>query len=162
MADSAQISWHFVRVGRTLISYFTYGDITVNAATLQNNAQSSLEGSLFLGADGTFSNKVFKALILGLNANQLEMVYHRTLSKLHCVLAVRCLECNYCCSLAFSKHKNDPRKDLRGSFARWLGVDVKEVPSSACYVHGQQALFGDAQRGAVRTAVGAPVECRWM
>ena len=161
LTDYAQISWGFVNAARTLISYFTYADITVNAATLQNSALSSPEASLYLGADGTFSIKVLNVLILGLSANHLEMVYHRTLSNAYCVLAVRCLECNYCCSLAFSKHNKDAWKDLCGSLARWLGVDVKEVPSSACYVHGQQALFGDAQRGAVRTAVGAPAPSFW-
>ena len=34
MTDRAQISWHFVNAGRTLISHLTYADITVNVATL--------------------------------------------------------------------------------------------------------------------------------
>jgi len=155
-ADSAEVRWYFAETNRTLNSYFTYGDVAVSGAKFP---QSSLEGSLFLGADGEFQRKTFRALIQGLNAEQFEMVFHRTNSGAHCILAVRCLACNYCCSLAFSKWNTMAYGDLRVSLSRWLGTGAQEVPGSACYVVGQQALFSDARQRQLRTAVGAPVNC---
>jgi hypothetical protein len=136
--------------------YFTYADIAVGGAKFP---QSSLEGSLFLGADGEFQRKTFRALIQGLNAEQIEMVLQRTNSKAHCIFAGKCLKCNYCCSLAFSKWNEKAYGDLRDSLCRWLGKGAQEVPGSACYVVGQQALFSDARQRQLRTAVGAPVNC---
>ena len=87
------------------------------------------------------------------------MVFHRTNTGAHGLLAVRCLACNDCCSLAFSKWNTMAYGDLRVSLSRWLGTGAQEVPGSACYVVGQQALFSDAQKRQLRTAVGAPVDC---
>ena len=152
-SDWAAISWFFVPAGRTLLSYFTYGDIEVTSDSLYSGVQSSLEGTLFLAADGTFSNAVFKALTRSLEASQLEMVYHCTNSRSHCVLGVRCLGCGYCCSLAFSKHNREAWPKLRSSLARWLGVQEQDVAGSACYVSGMHQVFRDA---VVRNAVGVP------
>ena len=147
--DNAEIAWHFAEEGRSLVSYFTYKDIQISAAQMEGPTQSSMLGTLFVGAGGEFSTAVFKILERALRARppQLEVIYHCSLSRSNCVLGVRCLECGYCCSLAFSKAGTRHWQDLRGSLGRWLGVKQAEVPGSACYVHGQNAILRHGARG---------------
>lgn len=132
--DYAEINWHFIPEDRTLLSYYTYGDISVTADKLHSSSQSSMEGTLFLGAHGRFSDTVFKVLTRSLLADQIELIFHCTNSKAHNVLGVRCLTCNYACSIAFSKHNQEAYPRLRGSLARWLGVEEDDVAGSGCYV----------------------------
>ena len=128
---------------KDLVSFYTYGNIALNPMTLYSN-QSSMEGTLFLGASGNFIGEVFKVLANSLDANQLELVYHCTLSKCHCVMGVRCLSCNFACTIGFSKHTPQHWPALRSSLARWLGVQVEDVPGPHCWVTGQYAMLRNA------------------
>ena len=129
-----------------------YGDIALKR--IEDSKRSSMEGTFFLGADGAFTNNVMRALKMGLSNGELEVCYHVTNSKTHNIMAVRCLHCNYCCSIAYSKHAEGATRRMRGSLARWLGVNNTERDGSACYATGQQNLFAAVRQ--LRNGARAP------
>ena len=150
----AEIRWHFIpSTHKGLEVFFTYADVRLMG--IDENKKSSMEGTLFLGADGQFSNSVIRILRAGLTDGKLELIFHLSKTRLNNIIACRCLHCNYCCSIVWSqKHNLDALTRMRGSLARWLGVEQPERTGSACYVSGAAALFSATLRNSTTLPSG--------
>lgn len=150
----AEIRWHFIPPTHNgLVDYFTYGDVRL--MDINENKNSSMHGTFFLGADGHFSNSVVNILKTGLAHEKLELIFHLSNSRKDNIIACRCIHCNYCCSIIWNQHAAFAALvRMRGSLARWLGVEQPERSGSACYVTGAADLFSGIIRNQAMTPSG--------
>jgi hypothetical protein len=116
--------------GRPLKTLFGwYSDVEYNWDRLQGQGHDLLDASLFLNCQGVLRGDVFEALDDAVMNGEVEMVFHRTLSKAHTCLGLMCTTCRYCIAVQIGNPNAmgaEPLSAVRASLARWLGVEIPE------------------------------------
>ena len=124
MKDYAEVTWGFKTNPGPLVSLFQWSAaVEVTSHSWTNGQSTSVESSLFGVGTGELTTDVIQAMDAALAEDSVEIVYHRTVSRSHTCLGLRCKTCILFCAIQFGKGAPlEKLHDLQVALACWLGI----------------------------------------